>query len=369
MMKHTFTKALFAGLLILGTGWTQQAKAQLFDFSNVLQGSLNDMNKYLGAYMEPLGDGLAVGLNNGWYNTAAPHNTLGFDLTTTINMVMVPQELSTFMVSDLELQQFTTTATELPNIFGGSANGAQFVLQENVNGTDYTLATIDALSGARSIGGQIPGWQPDVKNLPVPVPTVNLGIGLIKNTDLIIRFLGTRPMPDRDFTVQMWGVGLKHDIKQWIPGMKLLPFSLSGLIGYTRTNFDVPLGQGNGSITDPRMALTGNSLTYQVLVSKKLLFFTPYAGVGVNTASSKLSMSGQYEFTTYSYDENAGMPVESVQTVDLEQELDAIGYGAGGVRATIGARIKLGILTFHGDYTINSSGYNVAAGGIGLAFR
>ena len=49
-----------------------------------------DAKSLIEAYISPLGNGLGAALNNGWYNTAKPHNLGGFDITITANIVMIP---------------------------------------------------------------------------------------------------------------------------------------------------------------------------------------------------------------------------------------------------------------------------------------
>ena len=43
-----------------------------------------------------MAESFGAGLNNGWYNTAKPHSLGGFDLTFTLNTVMIPNSCKNF---------------------------------------------------------------------------------------------------------------------------------------------------------------------------------------------------------------------------------------------------------------------------------
>ena len=50
-----------------------------------------DGEKFIEAYFTPMAESFGAGLNNGWYNTAKPHSLGGFDLTFTVNTVIIPR--------------------------------------------------------------------------------------------------------------------------------------------------------------------------------------------------------------------------------------------------------------------------------------
>ncbi len=65
-------------LLIAAPGWTfAQSETDLVNF---LEAGKNDASKLMGAYLNPMIEGLSYSFNGGWYHTAKAHNSLGFDL-------------------------------------------------------------------------------------------------------------------------------------------------------------------------------------------------------------------------------------------------------------------------------------------------
>src|SRR5688572_6194464 len=118
----------------------------------------------------------------------------------------------------------------------------------------------------------------------MPAPVVNMGIGLPWNTDLKFRFATSGSLSDEvDFS--LWGIGVMHDIKQHIPGIKALPFDLSGFFGYTHMGIEAILD-------DPSQKgeFVVNATTIQGLISKKISVLTFYGGMGFNFSKTTLKV-------------------------------------------------------------------------------
>jgi hypothetical protein len=58
---------------------------------------------------------------------------------------------------------------------------------------------------------------------------LQLGIGTFKKTNLIIRY--TPSITYNEFKTSMFGLGIKHDIMQWFPGLKRVPIDVAVLAG------------------------------------------------------------------------------------------------------------------------------------------
>jgi hypothetical protein len=191
------------------------------------------------------------------------------------------------------------------------------------------------------------------KNDWLPVPMANIGVGLPKGTEVKLRFAPTIDLDDDGSAINVFGIGVMHNIKQWIPGMKLLPFDLSGFVGYTRVKLD--------AYFDPEVNPTqhgvfeANATTIQALASKKFAILTLYGGFGYNIAKTNLAVKGEYDI-----DENGQLESYEIDPLDLK-------FTSSGFRGTAGLRIKLGILTLHGDYTVQK--YSCFTAGLGFSFR
>lgn len=344
------------------------------DLAGALRAGPEDASRYLENYMEPAILSFANGLANGWVNTAKAHKSLGFDLTFSVNLARIPEEALTFAygaTSDWSNLRIVGGGNpNLPTLVGGRTNTqlelrTDAMISDPISGQSITYTVASAPFAAA------PGIEASKTFFSgIPVQTLQLGIGLVKNTDLKIRYFPE--ISTDDFKISMFGIGIMHDIKQWIPGMKLVPMSIAIFAGTTSmrakilTQIDQPyIDDGNTVLDDTDVFYTvGNaetelkisSTTIQILASKKLLFFTPFISVGYNIVRSSLDVKG-----TYRYADNLGGSIDLVNPINLEFG------GRSFPRATIGARLKLLILTLHASYSFQE--YSTFTAGVGISVR
>lgn len=228
------------------------------------------MKEYIGSYTNALG----TDLSSGWYNTAKPHGVLGFDVTFTLNTTFVPNSDQSFVPADLDLQTVEPVDPEAssPTAMGDNASGA--TMEYNVNdptGGQITLASFDLPKGTGISFA--------------PAPMLQLGIGLPKNTELIGRYTPSMKLGSQA-KIGLWGVGVKHSIKQWIPALNKIPIlQLSAMGGYTKLSSEtdlsfMPDAYGSSVYVDPQipdgyfdnqqMAMDISSFTGNLLISANL---------------------------------------------------------------------------------------------------
>jgi len=315
------------------------------DINEILKGSLKDANYLLEGYVTPVMNGIGNGLNQGWYNTAKVHKTLGFDLTLSATLVYVPSNDQFYLVDNNRLEQVKLVSFDGQTVSPtGSAN------VPTIFGPDKTPTYEHTDSGQQFDGP--PGL--DLKNTikianALPVPMYQLGLGLPKGFELKVRFAPTVTLSD--FKFSLFGIGVMHDVKQYIPGIKSLPFDLSAFFGYTNMKAEQKITATTGQ--NQRAEVSFNSTTIQALISKKIAVLTVYGGVGYNIAKSNLGMKG-----TYDLDDDGN--IDATDPVNLD-------FSSSGMRATGGIRLKLAVFTFHGDYTLSK--YNTLNAGFGISVR
>ncbi|MBI3220854.1 MAG: hypothetical protein HYZ44_15170 [Bacteroidetes bacterium] len=315
------------------------------DIDALIKGTKADASYLVSGYATPALNALSYGLNQGWYNTAAPHKLFGFDLTITASPIFLSSSDLKYTVNNASLTNVKlasigsttvspTGSAEVPTIFGDDVMPKY---QGYVNGIP-TGAPVD---GAPGLNLDIP-----VVGNAAPMAMVQLGVGLPKGTDLKLRFFPSTKIGNGG-SVNMFGFGIMHDVKQYIPGVKSLPFDLSGFFGYTSLKMDVSLDSN-----DPgkKAILETTAMTLQGLISKKISVLTLYGAVGYNFNSSSLAVKGTY----------------TSNTTTLVDPID-ISASPSGARLTAGLRLKFAIFTFHGDYTIQK--YNSLSVGFGFNVR
>ena len=262
--------------------------AGLIGFSAFCQGDTENGKSLIEAYISPLGNSLGAALNNGWYNTAKPHSLGGFDVTITANIVMVPTTAKTFNIT--ESTEGTFTGGETPTILGPKDGGAVV----KYGGGEETMPT----------GFDLP---------IIPLPMLQAGVGLIKNTELDFRYMPELKIGDDAGKVGLFGIGLKHDILQWLPIADKAPIDLSIQAGYTKISSEVKLKNSTDVTSVPNQANLGiSATTVNLILSKKLLMFTPYLGVGYSSTRTTFNVQGEYSI--------AGLPIELDELTDIDFE-------------------------------------------------
>jgi hypothetical protein len=181
----------------------------------------------------------------------------------------------------------------------------------------------------------------------------------------------------------MWGVGVKHSLKQWIPVIKMTPFfNLSVFGGYTqlKTNMNLNLQPEvytkspiNADISasvlpydNQKMELLVKGYTGNVIASFDFPIIAIYAGVGFSSTNSNLKLVGDYPMP--SVQGTKVVVVDSNKKVDpINMEMKSMDGSKTKPRLNAGVRFKFAVITLHFDYTY--ANYSVATAGLGLSFR
>ena len=293
--------------------------------------SIEDGKSLIEAYVSPLGYSLGAALNNGWYNTAKPHKLGGFDVTIVANIVMVPTNAKTFNIS--ESGGSTFTGKETPTILG-SGNGAEVYFNpQNVGGNKFGM--------------------PNGLNIPiVPLPMLQAGVGLIKGTELDFRYMPELKIGSAG-KVGLFGIGFKHDLLQWIPVIgDAIPISLSLQAGYTKLSSKIELIDPTAS-SDPSANLDISATTINLILSKKLLMFTPYVGLGYNSTKTMFKVHENYDI--------AGLTINVAELTKIDFE------SKNNFRANIGFRFNITVIALQANYTFSE--YPTATLGVGVSLR
>jgi hypothetical protein len=333
--------------------------SQIDNIGPMLAGSVgnDDAQKLLEAYFKPYGNAFGANLNGAWYNTAKTHKLGGFDLTFSITTSFVPKADKEFDASQLGLSS------------GAVVDGTN-KMSPTIAGEKTTGARINYPAFGSNFGFNLPkgtGWG------VIPSPMIQLGIGLVKETDLTFRYVPSINIGEYG-KIGLWGIGIKHSLKQWIPGIKELPFfHLSVFMGYTQLKSSADISfkpsfyndymnpdPSNTGYDNQKAELIIKGFTSSLLASFDLPVITVYGGVGFSTTSTNIKLTGDYPVPN-------GYPITSLTKITNPIDMKINSSSGAKPRLTCGVKFKMAVITYHIDYTYTK--YSVLSTGLGISFR
>jgi len=369
-----FNHYLLIGILISFSNKSfSQAESGTF-----LKSGKEDARKLIDAYMSPLLRGFGESLNNGWYNTAKPLGLGGFDIRANLGFSFVPSSDQSFEIDKLGLN----TDPSKPRLVmqPGSSNSQSTLFGEKKDVADTALIRMSLNVPGTGVIDTILAKFPMPPGLGVAathsLPMAQLGIGVGKMTEITIRYMPALSVGD--FKSSLYGFGVKHDIKQWIPTLSIQPlWNWSVIGGYTKFNTEYLIGSLLSVDTsaynpDPtilydnqKMVFNGYGWFIGTIASVKLAMFTVYGGVNYASSKVELNMEGNYPIPGPNDQISpTNMKVTKINNVKDPIKLEG---SLSGFRANAGLRIKLAVLTISGEYSVGQ--YNSATLGIGINWQ
>lgn len=354
-MKKFYKTLITASMLLLCT----QIQAQDY-ISALVKSGPGDATKLANAYLQPLFKGFGNGINSGWNNTAKTKKLLGFDLRLSASAVFVPQADKTFDITQIGLSNNVRPAdaskTIAPTI-GGNTAAPQISIYDDNN---RKLETLTLPSGVLSV---------------IPAPQVQLTGGLVYHTDASLRYMPSVGFGSNVGSVSMFGFGLKHNILQDFVGKtadKIIPLDVALSVGFTRLKYHLPVNvqpdqgaqpkdnQQNTDFSNQRINGTFNGFNAEIIVSKQILFFTPFASVGFLTANTNVGLLGNFPITTGINNIVQQQPTYTTFTNPVSIKENSLSN----VKASLGFQLNLAFFRFYASYT--ASQYQSVNAGIGF---
>jgi len=354
------------------------------DISNIFKAGVADLNTVAEGYLKPAGNSFSSGLGSNWYNTAAVHKVWGFDLTIGAGIVSAPQSDQSFSLTGLTNLQPTHGETSAPT-FTGKGNGVELNLMQ-----PQTLS--NGQSNPLYPGKIVSFTTPGSVSQYVPTASIQFTLGVPFVNDVSVRFVPKVSM--NGFEASLWGVGIKHNFKQWIPVIKDLPFDAAVVLAYSKFNMKyafptssqiTPDKLVSGGVTtepDPNvgsndystqsMKVSATAQTANLVFSKKFLFFTPYVGFGLTNTNFDMSMEGNYPTLGDPVTDSSGQPVlnsNNQPIMKVINKTNPVSFKSSEVmtNATFGFRLKMSVITLHAQYAFQK--YPVASAGFGISIR
>jgi len=294
-------------------------------------------------YVKPLVTAFGTTMNTGLFNTANVLKPFTFGLNVNMMAAFIPKEDKTFLptrpdifitnpITGEDIYLYEEPTEESATIFGDLG----ILIEHN--------SALDDIPGMQSAASDLDIQMPNGSNLPaVPFLMPQFNLGLPFGNEIMIRGFPKVEISKDIGDLGFWGVGLKHSISQYIP---LIPIDIAIQAAYQ-----------NLYVGD---LLKFSNFNANIEVSKKLLMWTLYTGVGYD--KTNVSADYTYEYTTLVEDENTGLYVPETSEQHIKFDVD----GENEIRATAGFRFSFLLLKLYADYTVSK--YSVFNAGIGVSF-
>lgn len=326
------------------------------DIAEFLKAGKADANSLIKAYLNPYANAFGDGLNMGWYNSAKTHKLGGFDLSITATAIQIPESGLSFDLNSLKLTELTLadpTNHIAPTVAGKKEMGPKLLVKDSDGSTAFSFNTPEGVD----------------LNI-VPLPMVQLSVGLLPHTDIIGRFV-PKIKYDNDgdkMNVGFWGVGVKHNFKEWIPAIKDLPFdaaifgSVSQVNGQsdltlTPEDYDEPSAiVSYNNTNDQALKLKTKTSRYGLIVSKKFGILTLFGGMGQSSSETTIDVLGKYPVLSKRNGELV------ISDDDAIYDPIALSFKVNNICMDVGFRLNLFLFRIFGS--VNRSEYTSYTAGI-----
>ncbi|MCT4589972.1 MAG: hypothetical protein N4A71_19255 [Carboxylicivirga sp.] len=272
---------------------------------SILNASPTDA-KILGeGYLAPYSDMIASSLLSGWNTTARIQRFGKLNLSLGATYTMVPNGSQNFEVADLKTVQLKEGST-VPTMAG--AGKTSFMAVPGQIAEDFTL-----------IGEEINAYVS---------PSFSFSVGLPYHTEFLARCTPTANKSDYD-SYLMWGAGVKHSFKSYIPSLRRLPyFNAAILVNYSSLVHTIVNEKViNGLIDTRAQALSG-----RMIVSADFPLIGFYGGAGVGEVSSDFNVKA---------DAGETITTKEVKISNQTQIFDVVG----------GMKLNYGIFSVNMEYS------------------
>ena len=211
------------GLIIVALALAVSSNAQE-NLNQLLAAGVADAERFSASYIKPANDGLAYGINTGWFNNAKTPKRFGFELYIIGNATFISDEDKQFVldVSEYENIRFPDNS---PN------KGVATALGHNDPAQTVIITYDDPIFGNQEREFELPtGIGSQNINL-IPTAFLQASFSPFEGTQLKARYF---PKIDQEDTkLGLYGFGLQQDFTAFLSEDNLLPITISGLIAYT----------------------------------------------------------------------------------------------------------------------------------------
>lgn len=316
------------------------------NIDDLLAAGVNDAKRFSQDYLAPATEGLAYGINNGWFNHAKGQKQFGFEIGLIANTSFINDDKKTFEMraSDYENIRFldNSTSKNVATALGHNDPDITVVItyDDPIFGNQETELTLP--TGIGSTGVNI-----------IPAAFLQAAFSPFRGTQIKARYFPK--IETEDVKTGLYGVGIQQEFTAWLPRDKFFPVAISGLIAYTHLDGSYDFTDSNLVEGSNQQVQTDiNTFLFELIGSTNFKVLNAYGAIGYLSGKSQTDLLGTYVVTDgLLYSESI------VDPFSIEENIN-------GIRTTLGANVKLGFFSLNVDYTFAE--FNSASLGLNFSF-
>lgn len=336
-------KIYLSALSLLASFFVATAQENLND---LLAAGVEDAKRFSSDYIAPANEGLAFGINNGWFNNAKAPEKYSFELSIVGNASFIDDDKTAFQMNVADYQNIRFEDNS-PSKMVATALG------HNDPDINIVVTYDDPLFGEQETTLTLPtGIGSENINL-IPTGFLQASFSPFEGTQIKGRFFPK--VEAEDAKVGLYGIGIQQELTSWLPADKVIPVAVSGLIAYTHLDGEYDFtDQQFVDGEDQRVSTDVNTLLAELIVGTKLPVINFYGALGYMTGKTTTDLLGTYRVT-----DGVLFSEEVNDPFSIEQDVS-------GMRATLGTHLKLGFFALNADYTLAE--FNSASVGLNFSF-
>ncbi|MCB0389311.1 MAG: hypothetical protein KDD23_11995 [Winogradskyella sp.] len=316
------------------------------NIDDLLAAGVNDAKRFSQDYLAPATEGLAYGINNGWFNHAKGQKQFGFEIGLIANTSFINDDKKTFEMraSDYENIRFldNSTSKNVATALGHNDPDITVVItyDDPIFGNQETELTLP--TGIGSTGVNI-----------IPAAFLQAAFSPFRGTQIKARYFPK--IETEDVKTGLYGVGIQQEFTAWLPRDKFFPVAISGLLAYTHLDGSYDFTDSNLVEGSNQQVQTDiNTFLFELIASTNFKVLNAYGAIGYLSGKSQTDLLGTYVVTDgLLYSESI------VDPFSIEENIN-------GIRTTLGANVKLGFFSLNVDYTFAE--FNSASLGLNFSF-
>ena len=196
------------------------------NLEDLLAAGIEDAQRFSEGYITPAAEAMLYNAANGWMQSAEVKGPLKFELSLIGNATFINDDKKTFTLNTADYNNLKfrdgSTVKEVATAFG--ENNPDIVVYAEVQNGVFT----------EDVEFILPQGLASVNVDVLPTAFLQGRLGIFKATELKLRYF---PKIDReDVKVGVFGLGLQHELTQWLPAEKIFPVAISAMIAYSNLN-------------------------------------------------------------------------------------------------------------------------------------